>query len=71
MKNPKVLQLGKFYPILGGVEKVAYDLMIGLSEQDVDCDMMCAAATGSGGIIPVKNTPGSFAAAAGSRRHRQ
>ena len=53
MKNPKVLQLGKFYPILGGVEKVAYDLMIGLSEQDVDCDMMCAAATGSGGIIPV------------------
>lgn len=53
MKNPKVLQLGKFYPILGGVEKVAYDLMIGLSEQNVDCDMMCAAATGSGGIIPV------------------
>lgn len=38
----KILQLGKFYPILGGVEKVMYDLMIGLSERGVDCDMMCA-----------------------------
>lgn len=28
----KVLQLGKFYPIRGGVEKVAFDLMKGLSE---------------------------------------
>ena len=28
----RILQLGKFYPIRGGVEKVAYDLMTGLSE---------------------------------------
>ena len=35
-KNLKVLQLGKFYPITGGVEKVMYDLMTGLSEQGVD-----------------------------------
>lgn len=49
----KVLQLGKFYPIRGGVEKVAYDLMIGLSEQDVDCDMMCAACHGGNRTIPV------------------
>lgn len=40
----KVLQLGKFYPIYGGVEKVMYDLMTGLSERGVDCDMLCAAA---------------------------
>lgn len=40
----KILQLGKFYPIKGGVEKVAYDLMVGLSERGIDCDMMCTAA---------------------------
>ena len=27
----KILQLGKFYPVKGGVEKVAYDLMTGIS----------------------------------------
>lgn len=49
-KNLKVLQLGKFYPITGGVEKVMYDLMTGLSEQGVDCDMLCALA-GKGKLI--------------------
>lgn len=38
----KILQLGKFYPIRGGVEKVMFDLMTGLSERGVDCDMICA-----------------------------
>lgn len=38
----KVLQLGKFYPIRGGVEKVMYDIMLGLSERGVYCDMLCA-----------------------------
>ena len=38
----KVLQLGKFYPIKGGVEKVMYDLMSGLSQRGVYCDMLCA-----------------------------
>lgn len=38
----KILQLGKFYPIRGGVEKVMYDLMLGLSEGQVHCDMLCA-----------------------------
>lgn len=38
----RILQLGKFYPIKGGVEKVMYELTQGLSEQDIDCDMMCA-----------------------------
>ena len=52
-KRLKVLQLGKFYPILGGVEKVAYDLMVGLSENHVDCDMLCAACEGGNRIIPV------------------
>lgn len=40
--NMKILQLGKFYPIRGGVEKVEYDLMTGLSERKVHCDMLCA-----------------------------
>ena len=26
----KILQLGKFYPVLGGVEKVMFDLTVGL-----------------------------------------
>ena len=49
----KVLQLGKFYPVRGGVEKVEYDLMLGLSERQVMCDMLCAASEGGGRIIPV------------------
>ena len=43
----KVLQFGKFYPIKGGVEKVAFDLMSGLSEYGIKCDMMCASIDGS------------------------
>lgn len=42
----RVLQLGKFYPVGGGVEKVMYDLMLGMSEQGVHCDMLCAACEG-------------------------
>ena len=38
----KVLQLGKFYPIRGGVEKVMWDLTCGLSARGVTCDMLCA-----------------------------
>ena len=38
----KILQLGKFYPIRGGVEKVMWDLTMGLREKGVDCDMLCA-----------------------------
>lgn len=53
--NFRVLQLGKFYPICGGVEKVAYDLMAGLSEQNVYCDMMCAATNGESRTISVND----------------
>lgn len=38
----KILQVGKFYPIRGGVEKVMYDLMLGLASRNVHCDMLCA-----------------------------
>lgn len=47
----RVLQLGKFYPIIGGVEKVAYDLMSGLSSRGVHCDMMCASAAGGSRVV--------------------
>ena len=43
LNSMKILQLGKFYPIRGGVEKVMYDLMTGLSEEGLKCDMLCAA----------------------------
>ncbi|MCR5518878.1 MAG: glycosyltransferase [Bacteroidales bacterium] len=39
----KILQLGKFYPVRGGVEKVMYDLTDGISEKGIACDMLCAA----------------------------
>jgi len=42
----RILQLGKFYPIRGGVEKVMYELMLGLSERKVFCDMLCASTEG-------------------------
>jgi len=38
----RILQLGKFYPIRGGVEKVMWNLTRGLSERGVHCDMLCA-----------------------------
>ena len=44
----KILQLGKFYPIRGGVEKVMWDLTRGLSGRGVDCDMLCAMLSGDG-----------------------
>lgn len=46
-----ILQLGKFYPIHGGVEKVEYDLTTGLSERGVDCDMLCAISKGGSRTI--------------------
>ena len=38
----KILQLGKFYPIRGGVEKVMWNLTWGLAERGIPCDMLCA-----------------------------
>ena len=38
----KILQLGKFYPVRGGVEKMMESLTEGLSSIGVDCDMLCA-----------------------------
>ena len=38
----KILQLGKFYPIRGGVEKVMWSITLGLAERGIPCDMLCA-----------------------------
>lgn len=52
----KILQVGKFYPIRGGVEKVMYDLMLGLSARNIHCDMLCATTEDHpGGILPVNS----------------
>ncbi len=37
----RILQLGKFYPVSGGVERVMVDLLQGLSDQGLICDMLC------------------------------
>lgn len=52
----RILQLGKFYPIRGGVEKVMHDLTTGLSEKGVECDMLCAAYTGKNRTIEIGKT---------------
>ena len=52
----KILQVGKFYPIRGGVEKVMYDLMEGLSDRNIRCDMLCAVTEQQKpGIIPLND----------------
>lgn len=49
MNEPlRVLQLGKFWPVRGGVEKVMYEFATGLSARGVCCDMMSAACEGGG-----------------------
>lgn len=47
----KILQIGKFWPVLGGVEKVMFDLTRGLSEKGIECDMLCASEGGKAEII--------------------
>ena len=42
----RILQIGKFWPVMGGVEKVMYDLTQGLSSRGIDCDMLCASSSG-------------------------
>ena len=42
----KVLQLGKFYPIKGGVEKVMEIFTEGLAERGFASDMLCASHDG-------------------------
>lgn len=49
----KILQLGKFYPIRGGVEKVMRDLTDGLSACGIYCDMLCARLESEETVIPL------------------
>lgn len=49
----RVLQLGKFYPLRGGVEKVMYDLATGLCAEGVECDMLSASFKGRGFTEPI------------------
>ena len=42
----RILQVGKFYPLKGGVEKVMYALAEGLSQRGIDCDAMFASKDG-------------------------
>ncbi|WP_442590775.1 glycosyltransferase [Pedobacter sp. AW31-3R] len=50
----KILQIGKFYPIRGGVEKVMYDMMLGLAARNIYCDMLCATTEDHpGGILTI------------------
>lgn len=52
----RILQLGKFYPVRGGVEKVMYDLTEGLSARGIGCDMLCSSLKGLPGRV--KELPG-------------
>lgn len=41
----KILQLGKFYPILGGIEKVMFDLTLEISKKGIHTDLLCTSKT--------------------------
>lgn len=51
----RILQLGKFYPLKGGVEKVIYALAEGLSERGIDCDAMFASKDGHSSDIQLND----------------
>jgi rhamnosyl/mannosyltransferase len=39
----RVLQFGKFYPpYIGGIEKVMYDVTVGLNSRGIHCDVLCS-----------------------------
>lgn len=52
-KKVRILQLGKFHPIKGGVEKVMYAFMLGLSSRGIACDMLCASDDDEVGVVQV------------------
>lgn len=43
----KILHVGKWYPWTGGIETVRDDIAYSISEQGIDCDMLCEAPMGS------------------------
>lgn len=49
----RILQLGKFYPLLGGVEIVMHRLALGLSERGYRCDLLYASQDGETSTIEV------------------
>lgn len=50
----RVLHVGKFYPIVGGVEKVMYDIVTGtLAIKNVHCDMLCASVDRKNKIVRI------------------
>lgn len=49
----RILQLGKFHPIKGGVEKVMYAFMLGLASRGITCDMLCASDDEEVGVTQV------------------
>jgi len=37
-----ILQIGKTYPLIGGVDKVIFELSKGISQRHIQCDVLCA-----------------------------
>jgi len=42
MKYMKILQIGKTYPIIGGVDKVIFEISEGISRKKIQCDVLCS-----------------------------
>lgn len=56
----RILQLGKFHPIKGGVEKVMYTFLIGLDRHGIACDMLCASADEEVGETEISSSSSLF-----------
>ena len=67
----RILQLGKFYPIHGGVEKVMMIFTEGLDERGYSCDMLCASHDGEVDDIILSERSASCAPIRWSRRQRR
>lgn len=50
----RILHVGKFYPVMGGIEKMMVDIVSGMSDcKDIYCDMLCASVNHHSFVVPI------------------
>ena len=51
----RILQLGKFYPQIGGVDKVIFELSERISIKGIKCDVLCGSLDGNEKTIKINS----------------
>ena len=50
----RILHVGKFYPVMGGIEKMMVDIVSGMSDcKGIYCDMLCASVNHHSFVVPI------------------